>query len=66
MKTSDNQFTIPAQVLLSLPVSASVQGIPTGVLSVGQVGAPKTFSASGLDAGYLVYTNLVAKTLNYK
>ena len=66
VKTSDNQFTIPAQVLLSLPVSASVQGIPTGVLSVGQVGAPKTFSASGLDAGYLVYTNLVAKTLNYK
>ncbi len=65
-KSTDNSFTIPAQVLLALPVSVTVQGIPTGVLSVGQTGAPKSFTASGVDAGYMLYTNLAAKTLNYK
>ena len=65
-KTSDGQFTIPAQVLLALPASVTVQGVPTGSLAVGSVGTPKSFSASGLDAGYLVYTNLSLKNLNYK
>lgn len=65
-KSSDNQFTVPAQVLLALPASATVSGVPTGSLLVGTYGAPKSFTASGLDAGYLIYTNLNLKTLNYK
>jgi uncharacterized protein (TIGR03437 family) len=63
---SAGTFTIPAQVLLALPVSATVSGVPTGSLAVGQYSTPKAFSASGLDYGYLVYTNLSLKTLNYK
>jgi hypothetical protein len=59
-------FTVPAQVLLALPVSATVSGVPTGSLAVGQYGTPKAFSASGIDYGYLIYTNLNVKTLNYK
>ncbi len=65
-KGSDGSFTIPAQVLLAMPVSVTVQGVPTGTMAVGNVSAPKSFSATGLDAGYLFYTNISLKTLNYR
>ena len=53
-------------LLLQMPVSPVVSGVPTGSLMVGTYNTPKTFSATGLDAGYLVFTNLSLKTLNYK
>jgi uncharacterized protein (TIGR03437 family) len=65
-KTSDGQFTIPPSVLLSLPVSAQVQGLSTGVLIVGTNTTVKTFTASGLDLGFSLSAVDALKTLDYK
>ena len=65
-KSSDGSFTIPAQVLLAVPPSVVVQTVPTGSLAVGIFSAPKTFTATGLDVGYLFNTNLSLKNLNYR
>lgn len=65
-KVGDKQFTIPAQVLLALPPSAVVSGVPTGALFVGTNTVPKPFTATGLDVGYLIGTTYSLKTLNYR
>jgi hypothetical protein len=58
---SAGQFTIPATVLLALPVTQyQDQGflnVPDGMLTVGNTTDPVTFSASGLDAGYATVSN---------
>jgi len=54
-KASDGQFTIPASVLLSLPVNSSnsnVLGFQYGRLQVGTNTALKGFTPSGIDFGY--------------
>jgi hypothetical protein len=66
VKASDGQFTVPPAVLLSLPVSVSVAGVPTGSLLVGTNTTPKAFTASGLDNGYAFATVDVLKTLDIK
>ncbi|MES1262161.1 MAG: hypothetical protein ABUS49_10530, partial [Acidobacteriota bacterium] len=65
-KASDGQFTIPAAVLLSLPVSQTVAGVPTGSMLVGTVTNPKAFTARGLDLGVALATVDALKTLNYQ
>jgi hypothetical protein len=65
-KTSDGQFTIPPTVLLSLPVSAQVQGISTGALIVGTNTTAKSFTASGLDLAFALSSVEALKTLDYK
>ena len=65
-KSGDGSFTIPAQVLLAVPPSVIVQTVSTGSLAVGIFSAPKTFTATGLDIGYLFNTNLTLKNLNYR
>ncbi|MDE3197772.1 MAG: hypothetical protein KGN84_15595, partial [Acidobacteriota bacterium] len=62
----DGQFTIPAQVLLAMPASVTVSGVPTGALLVGSNTAPVSFSASGIDVGYLVGTVYSLKNVNFK
>jgi hypothetical protein len=53
-------------VLLSLPVSVTVSGVPTGSLLVGTNTTPKALTASGLDNGYAFATVDVLKTLDIK
>jgi hypothetical protein len=65
-KASDGQFTIPPAVTLSLPVSLTVQGVPTGSLLVGTSTAVKSFTASGLDMGFALATVDALKTLSYQ
>jgi hypothetical protein len=65
-RASDGQFTIPPAVLLSLPASVSVQGVPTGSLLVGTNTAPKAFTASGLDLAYAVASVEAFKNLSYQ
>ena len=63
---ADGQFTIPANVLLALPPSVSVSGVPTGALLVGSTTTPKPFTAVGLDIGYILSSSNSLKNLNYK
>ncbi len=65
-KASDGQFTIPPAVLLSLPVSAVVQGVPTGSMILATATNAKNFTASGLDIGVALATVEAVKTLNYQ
>jgi uncharacterized protein (TIGR03437 family) len=65
--TSAGQFTIPAVVLLSLPASAAGSSpIPTGSLGVGAVSAQKSFTATGIDIGYLSAISSSAQNVTYQ
>jgi uncharacterized protein (TIGR03437 family) len=65
-KATDGSFTIPPQVLLSLPPSVQVSGIDVSSLYVGAYTAPVTFTASGLDYGAVIGSVENVKTLGYK
>jgi uncharacterized protein (TIGR03437 family) len=56
---SDGQFTIPSYVLLAVPAN-------TGELSVYNVAEPATFTAKGLDYGYLSYGSLSVANVTYQ
>jgi uncharacterized protein (TIGR03437 family) len=55
---SAGQFTVPVPVLLALPAG-------TGSLDVGNYTNPKTFTATGLDLGYLSAYSSTSKSLPY-
>ena len=60
-------FTVPPPVLLALPPSGTIAGIPfPGTLGVSNGGAPVTFTATGLDYGYVQFTasNSISVTYN--
>ena len=66
-KTSDQQFTIPAVVLLSLPPTPA-NTTPFGLggqLIVGTSGSPIQFTAAGLDAGYLLTSFATGQSVTY-
>jgi uncharacterized protein (TIGR03437 family) len=68
---SAGQFTIPAPVLLSLPVSTTITLAPgvslnTGSLSVGTSSIPVTFTAEGLDYGFAGTSASSSKTVGYQ
>jgi hypothetical protein len=68
---SAGQFTIPAPVLLTLPVSAVIAPIPgisigTGSLSIASATQPVKFTATGLDYSYATTSVSVGKTVNYQ
>ncbi|MGA3098923.1 MAG: hypothetical protein ABSF25_20905 [Bryobacteraceae bacterium] len=55
---SAGTFTVPASVLLSLPATGTVSGIPIpGTLSVSNYTNPAQFTASGLDFAFLQFYN---------
>jgi len=58
------QMNVPSAVLLALPASTTIEGTPTGNLSVGTTSAPSRFTASGLDVGAFSYTSMTGKNLN--
>jgi uncharacterized protein (TIGR03437 family) len=68
---SAGKFTIPAPVLLTLPVSTSITlapgvSIETRSLAVGTSSLPVTFTAEGLDYGFAGTSVSSSKTLGYQ
>ena len=67
-RASAGRFQVPAEILLALPPSETIQGAPLGSLSV--ISAPLNdqtrFSATGLDLGFVIYTSADVKTLAYQ
>jgi len=61
---SAGQLTVPSAILLGLPASSSIQGTPTGLLSVGITTEPVRFNATGIDFGTFSYNSQQAKSLN--
>lgn len=56
-------FTVPASVLLSLPGGTNTSA---GYLSVGSVGAQQTFTAPGLDAGYMSAASIAGGSVTWQ
>lgn len=61
-----SRFTVPSFVMLSMPGSTVVQGIPTGNLSVGLLGEPVPFTAPGIDVGTFSYSSLTGKNVTFQ
>ncbi len=69
-RQSDGQFTVPADVLSSLPVTAGSGEAATGLLAVGDFPLNTigkiTPAPSGLDAATFMYTFLSDKIVSYQ
>jgi uncharacterized protein (TIGR03437 family) len=64
--TSAGTFTVPPAVLLSLPPSSTLAGFSASSLSVSNVSAPATFTATGLNLGLVVATFEDTITVTYQ
>jgi len=65
-RDSAGQLTVPAAILLGLPASTSIQGTPTGLLSVGITTEPVRFNATGIDFGTFSCNSAQGKSLNVR
>ena len=67
-RVSANQFTVPPAVLLALPPTPPSSGsdLGGGFLMVGSSGQYGTFTANGLDKGYVAASSVSGKTVTYK
>ncbi len=68
-RASVGTFNVPSAILLALPPSPSggaIGGAPTGLLGVGGVSSPGTFTAPGIDTGVIVSSAVIAKSVNYQ
>ena len=64
---SAGTFTVPTWVLQALPATATGAGLtPFGTLGLVISGTPSKFTASGLDAGYLIYSLANIKSVDYR
>ena len=64
---SAGRFAIPSVVLQILPATATLgAGVQAGLLSVAAVSLPVSFTATGLDYGYMNYNTAVAKLVSYQ
>ena len=58
-------FDVPAAILGLLPVSDTVEGAPTGTLSIG-IGLDNRFTANGLDQGIISHQDVETKNVAYQ
>ena len=68
-RASVGTFNVPAAILLALPPSPTggpTDLVPTGILGVGGVSSPRTFTAPGIDTGTIVSTAIITKSVNYQ
>jgi hypothetical protein len=65
-RASAGQFTIPAPVLLALPRTPTGAESFPGTLIVGSYTNPTTFSASGLDVGYMSAGSTSGKSVTFQ
>ena len=61
-------FNVPAWVLSTLPVSASISGVPVGALMIARssLASPARFTARGLDLGVFSYNLASGKLVGYR
>jgi uncharacterized protein (TIGR03437 family) len=63
---SAQTFTVPSAVLLSMPASASISGISFSTLTVSNVSAPATFTATGIDLGLVFWSSASTISVTYQ
>jgi hypothetical protein len=62
---ADGAFTVPQYVLAALPAGVSATSVPAAEVWVGAAAVlnPQSFSASGLDAGFIIPSAFSARTV---
>jgi uncharacterized protein (TIGR03437 family) len=62
---SAGTFTVPAWAMSNVPATSSTATTPTGFVVLGLVplGAPTTFTATGLEAGFGFYASWIAQSV---
>jgi len=67
-QNSARTLRVPPEVLSALPPSETIEGTPTGFLSVTESSAVDTgrFNAGGLDLGYLGYSTAFSKNVAFE
>ena len=63
---SAGSFSVPPSVLLAIPVSTSISGVPSGALIVGSVSSTTRFAATGIDFGFVNSLEQVVKLVDYQ
>ncbi len=64
--SSTGTFTVPSYVLSALPVSEVQSGVPTGMLLMGSITQPVSFTATGIDTGSISSQVAIGKMLQYQ
>jgi hypothetical protein len=60
------QFTVPSSVLLALPPTSAQSLGSSGFLIVGSISTPTTFTAPGLDFGYVLVGGASGGTVSFQ
>jgi uncharacterized protein (TIGR03437 family) len=60
------RYTVPAEVLLTLPPSVVEDGVPSGGITVGHSTVPVRFNATGIDYGEFTFTANISRTVEYQ
>ena len=60
------RYTVPPEVLLTLPPSGIDEGVSTGSLTVGTSTVPVRFDATGLDYGEFSYSATIARIVQFQ
>jgi hypothetical protein len=65
---ADGSFTVPSYVLAKLPVTRSTEILPKSWLFLGSIplNGSTLFTATGLDAGFALFSPWNAKTVVYR
>ena len=63
---SAGTFTVPATVLLALPKSTVTEGVSTSTLSVVNTTNARSFTATGIDSGFVAATFDFSKIVTYQ
>lgn len=64
--SAPGRYTVPAQVLMTLPPSVVEDGVSTGGLTVGTFSVPERFNATGIEYGEFSFTHTIARNVEYK
>ena len=63
---SASRLVVPSAIMLGMPASSVVQGVPTGFLGVGVTGEPSRFTARGVNVGVFTYQSTTQKTVTFQ
>ena len=63
---SAGTFTVPPTVLLALPTSSVLEGVVTSTLSVSNTTNAQSFTATGIDYGFVAATFVFSKNVVYQ
>jgi uncharacterized protein (TIGR03437 family) len=59
------RYTVPPEVLLTLPASVIVESVSTGALSVATITTPVPFTADGIERGEFAFSSTISAIVQF-